>query len=46
MQVPTTGMGDVETHPCAQAVIDYWKADLGTHQNVLKDIHVLTIEHV
>ena len=46
MQVPTMGMGDVETHPRIHTGINYWNTDLITHQNILKDIHVLTIKHI
>ena len=40
------GMGDVETHPRIHTGINYWNTDLITHQNILKDIHVLTIEYI
>ena len=44
--MPMAVMGAVETDPNAHTGINYWNANLGTYQNVLKDTHVLTIEHV
>ena len=46
MQVMTMGTGAVETQPRVYTIPDYWNDELDTHRNVLKNIHVLTIEHV
>ena len=46
INVPTTGIGRVESQAWTLIGIYYHNAKLGSLKNLLKDIHALTTDHV